>query len=355
MHHHTVFLYIALIFFACSCGSSGPQPSTKGEWQEAELPEQQINIFHKQSDILFAGTNNGVYKKDKEELNTNWSHIGLATDTTEILDIITWSESEIMIAVGYEEYYSANKVLYKTDDGGNSWISYNDHFTGPNISNFLRRIAKNPNSPDIIFALGGLPVARSTDRGLNWKAVYKNWQLTAFGEVLKIDPQNPEIIWAGGQTNIFTPRLVKSTNGGTSWEELEVIQNAETRVFDIIIKRSNSNQVLAGLAGSITAANVIRKSTDSGQSWQTVMEDISARTLVHSARKPTTVYASGRNSNGTLFFAASGDFGNSWERVQWDDSPTGVQVNDMVSVMEDGQEVLYFGTNKGIYSYRFEE
>jgi hypothetical protein len=30
-----------------------------------------------------------------------------------------------------------------------------------------------------------------------------------------------------------------------------------------------------------------------------------------------------------------------------------IKVNDMISVMQNCHEVLYFGTNKGIYSYTF--
>ncbi|MDZ7704111.1 MAG: hypothetical protein U5L04_06465 [Trueperaceae bacterium] len=51
----------------------------------------------------------------------------------------------------------------------------------------------------------------------------------------------------------------------------------------------------------------------------------------------------------------SSDFGESWQTVEYEDGPTGIRVNDMVSLEVNGREVLYFGTNQGVYSYWFED
>lgn len=99
----------------------------------------------------------------------------------------------------------------------------------------------------------------------------------------------------------------------------------------------------------------IRKSTNNGETWSTVFDEAGILTLAHSTRNPETVYASGINSQGRLFFNASGDFGDTWQTVEFEDSPDQIHVNDMVSLNEDGAEVLYFATNKGVYSYTFEE
>lgn len=41
--------------------------------------------------------------------------------------------------------------------------------------------------------------------------------------------------------------------------------------------------------------------------------------------------------------------------IEWENSPAGVEVNDMATVMVDGREVLYLGTNNGVFTYRFEK
>jgi photosystem II stability/assembly factor-like uncharacterized protein len=349
-----VFGTVLLILTGCSGTGTDPNHPLSGEWNSSELSNR-VNIVYPADDILLIGSSSGIYEKELTSTNKQWMNLGLATDSSEVVDIISWNKEEIMVAISYREYHTDNEVIFKTEDGGENWISYNDQFIGEHINNYLRRLTYFKDSPDKILALGGLPIAISIDRGLSWEPIYKTWKLTAFGEVIKIDPHNSDILWAGGETNIFTPHLVKSTDGGNSWERIDVIQNVETRVYDLIINANISDHILVGLGGSITTANVIRKSTDGGETWETVLEGINTRTFAHSAGNPGWVYASGRNATGNLFFVASGDFGESWETVEWEDSPAGVQINDMVSVIEGGREVLYFGTNKGVFSYSFEE
>ncbi|MBN2730820.1 MAG: hypothetical protein JXR26_00190 [Balneolaceae bacterium] len=99
-------------------------------------------------------------------------------------------------------------------------------------------------------------------------------------------------------------------------------------------------------------ANVVRKSTDG---WQTVLEGYSIRTLAHNARGQGRDYASGINEARTPFFAASTNFSDDWEIVEMENAAEALFINDMISVMEDGTEVLYFGTMKEVYKYTFEE
>lgn len=119
----------------------------------------------------------------------------------------------------------------------------------------------------------------------------------------------------------------------------------------VIINQKNAKYLLIGLSGSFMEANVIRKSTDSGETWDTVLEGNGIYTFTQSALDPEIVYASGRNQEGHLFFLASNNFGDTWQTLEHPESPSNIYVNDMVSIMEDNQEVIYLGTNKGLYSF----
>lgn len=341
--------FFTIILFSVTCCVTHNNINLGGTFSPDGLETTNVNNFHHRDGFLFAGTNRGVFKQNLSK-DPEWSSIGLDTDSTEVIDIIAWDDQEIMAAIQYEEYHPENKVIYKTNNSGNNWISYNEYFTDKNINNFLRRLTFDINSPDEIFALGGLPIARSTDRGRNWQTVFETWQLAGFGEFLKINPQNPNIIWSGGATNIFSPHLIKSEDGGQTWTRLnkKISTGSNGTCYDAIVAADNSEKVLIALYG-------IMRSKDGGENWEQVFSQAGIRTFTHSARNPETVYASGRNANSTLFFAASRDFGDSWKIVEWQDSPAGVQINDMVSVMADGQEVLYFATNKGVYSYTFDK
>jgi len=324
-----------------------------GTFAKSNLDSGNIFVFCKRNTVLFAGTDKGVFKNNFASNSNNWLYIGLGTDSTRVVDIIAWSEQEMMVARRFDKYSAHNKVLLKTNNGGKNWTKFGNGFEGEGINKFVTHIALSSDKPDRIFAMGGLPIARSTDRGQSWKAVYKTWKLAAFGEFLKIDRKHPNIIWAGGGTNIFTTRLVKSTDGGDTWQSLSLSPydngTVNGTVYDLIINASNSDHVIAGL-------NIgLHKSNDGGQTWSAVFSKANIYTLTHSARDPGIIYASGQNADGTLFFAASQDFGDHWQTVTMPGSPNRIYVNDMVSVMQDGHEVLYLGTNKGVYSYTFEK
>ncbi|MEX0660899.1 MAG: hypothetical protein WEA58_06595 [Balneolaceae bacterium] len=146
--------------------------------------------------------------------------------------------------------------------------------------------------------------------------------------------------------------MLYRSNNGETWERITILGNeegtVEATVYDVTISSQNPEHVLAGLG-------IIRKSTNNGETWTTVYNEAGIYTFTRSAGNPEVVYGSGENANGRLVFVASNDFGDTWEMVEFEENvSTGLRVNDMVSVLQDGEEVLYFATNKGLYSYRFE-
>jgi hypothetical protein len=265
-----------------------------------------------------------------------------------ILDFVVWNNQKLLVGTGIDSPQDTS--IYLTSDTGKSWQPYQNGFGTDEQNNHLFVVERHPDKPNKLYGRGDFNVAVSSDSGQSWKNIYGSWDGFGDGQFLVIDASNP--IWAGGTTANFQPHLFTSKDNGVSWKNLS-IPGPEATAHDLVLNQSNN--LLLGLAGSFSQANVIRKSTDGGTTWKIVLEGIGTRTLTHSARDSEIVYASGRNADGSLFFAASGDFGESWQTIAWDDSPDGVQVNDMVSVMENGQEVLYLGTNKGVYSYTFEE
>src|SRR5699024_4684956 len=157
-----------------------------------------------------------------------------------------------------------------------------------------------------------------------------------------------------GSDAIFLPSLGKLDDCGNTWESITALENVEATVYDVAVHPVDANIILVGFSGGVRPANIVRKSIDGGNTWQTVLKDIGVRTFAHSARNPQIIYVSGRSATSTLFFAVSRDFGDSWERIKLKDETTGIWVNDMISVIQNGHEVLYFGTNKGVFSYTIE-
>src|SRR5262249_48606846 len=137
-------------------------------------------------------------------------------------------------AVGNPNGSAANGV-YETLDGAANWSASGNFPTGaidPQIGRIT--LAISGSSPATLFA-------SIAQRGANafFKAIYKTtdggatWtQLPGvpsymgpygdYNTTLAIDPSNPNVVYAGGQTSI-----IRTTNGGSSWSFIDVGVHAD--------------------------------------------------------------------------------------------------------------------------------
>lgn len=344
--------YIIIIVILSGCGSEQPTVpplETEGTWQQ-EIAGVEAHSVVSGEGIVLAGTDDGAYRKEIATPQGEWTNIGLKTDSTWIADFAIWSQDELVAVVRYEDFDPANHMLFKSMNGGTSWTP--DYSTElPSADRFsVQAIELNPKNPDEVFVYRAI-VLKSADRGETWEPIFSEGSAAIF---LNVSDFHADQIWAGGETATLRPYIASSVNGGESWNLLNNRINFHTdaRAFDAILSPQDSKKVMVGLGGAVDPANVIRKTTDGGETWQTVL-DISGRTFTHGARHPEIVYASGRHKDGLLFFAATNDFGESWEQVIYEDVTPGITINDLVAVESGGQEILYLATDRGLYSYTF--
>lgn len=333
-----IFL-LAIGLISCNT-STDPLPSD--HWQEAGLEKMSVsklNLFKKN---IYAATGEGLYRK--EITDTSWTSLGLRQK--EVLDVVFLPGEKLLVAVHVSSFSGGGPSLFLSSDNGQSWQPYMNDYGGNTDVTKIVELEATSKPSDTLYAGTGVLLARSFNAGKNWQLLGERWDLWG-GQLnfLATDPYHERHLWFGGHDAFFLPFLARSTDNGNSWKNIDVGNTA----WDIWVFPNNPDNIL------ITTDGGIRRSTDGGENWQQVFSEAGIRTFVHSARNPEVVYASGESPNGTLFFAASRNFGDSWKTILWEEGPTGVTVNDMVSVMENGNEVLYFGTNKGVYSYRFEE
>ena len=333
---------------SCVTDSDSSQPITfDGSWETNGLNRTTINNLSTSEGFTYTATDSGLYRRKTEDTNS-WNSLSL--QQKDVLDIVFLPNNKWLAALRIEDFSEGIPSLYLSSNQGENWQSYMNNYGGENGKyTWVGAIATASKHSDTVFArVSGTTVAQTLNGGKTWKPVNGQWNYWGGSAVLmKADPYHKNRVWAGGANAFSLPYLLKSEDSGDTWNQLPILENTEAIVYDIATHPAKASTVLAGLG-------IIRKSTDGGQSWSTVNNEFGTLTFTHSARNPEVVYASGRNTDGTLFFAASQNFGDSWEIVEMSDSPAGVQVNDMVSVMEDGQEVLYLGTNNGVFSYRFE-
>ncbi len=331
--------------FSCSTDSqSTKQLNVEGSFGEPSLPEQEIFEIKANDETLYAGTDNNLYLKSEKE--SAWQPLGLPAG--KVRTFVVLSEQELLASVNFNNGDSS--TIARTNDGGKSWNPFRNGYGG-NLQVIPFSMDAEKKNPAVLFARSSpfMYVARSINGGANWENLIGTWNNPNLGAgiFVKIDSNNPQNVWAGGANAFFQPSLFKSENGGDDWKGLTVLKNTEATIHDLLINPNSSDQAIIGLGG-------ILKTTDNGESWEAAFNEAAIYTLTHSARDPEVVYGSGVNALRQLFFIASNDFGDSWQTVEFEGGPTQIQVNDMISVMQNGKEVLYFGTNKGLYSFTFE-
>lgn len=118
------------------------------------------------------------------------------------------------------------------------------------------QIAFDPINPDIIYAVNGIEVYKSTDKGLTWNV--KSDGLTGFGLFsFTVDPVNSQILYL-----VNTGNVLKSVDGGDHWSVINTNLKA-SYINTIDVDPQNPSVIYAG-----TPINGVFKSVDAGQSWQ---------------------------------------------------------------------------------------
>ncbi|MCC5914911.1 MAG: hypothetical protein JJU46_11090 [Balneolaceae bacterium] len=347
------FLIFLLAFIIAGCSTdSGDSPSlfASGEFLNLEFTEQEVYKVEVKDNTLFAGTSDGFMVFDLE----NGVQTGHHKPESRVRTFLIIEDDFWLISTAYLGGTQDNAIL-KSEDQGETWRDFSNGY-----AEGWERDPLTPNTMDyhtdseqpVIFArtLPALFVARSTDGGASWENVQGDWSNPGVGasRFIKIDRNNSENIWAGGSGSQFNSYMIKSTNGGDDWEFVESFSESSSTIYNMTIRHGHSSHLLAGISGGIL------KSTNMGTDWQTVYTGINATTLQKSQRNPDVIFASGQNSSGTLFFLTSNDFGDTWTEQDYGEGPAELYINDLASVVQDGEEVLYFATNSGIFSFGLE-
>lgn len=178
--------------------------------------------------------------------------------------------------------------FFRSLNGGASWeLQGFDEILDNNMS----MITINPLNTNIIFlgTVGDNHIYKSTNFGVNWESVWMNY----YGSPMEIviDYQNPNIIYATQSYNTLeTPGIIKSVNGGLTWEPIIEGINGIS-VYSIIIHPTQSGILYAG-----TNYAGIYKTLNAGESWFPINRNlpygITIRTLA-------------LNTTGTRIYSAS--------------------------------------------------
>jgi photosystem II stability/assembly factor-like uncharacterized protein len=167
---------------------------------------------------VFRSTDGGETWQKVLYRDENTGAVDLAFDPAnpDVVYAVLWAARQAPWENGWT--LPANNGLYKSTDGGTTWVKVGAGL--PSAENGLGRIgiATSLSEPNRLYAIVGATrgqgVYRSDDRGLNWRLVNSDGRVSGrdgdFNEV-RVDPRNADVVYSA---NVVT---WKSTDGGRTF------------------------------------------------------------------------------------------------------------------------------------------
>ena len=173
-------------------------------------------------------------------------------------------------------------------------------------------------------------------------------------EVIRINPFNPNTIWAG-----TTEGTYRSYDAGLSWQQV----NSTIMVTDLMINPSDTNMVWIACGNSGSADKGIYRTTNNGAGWNQltsgVPSDFNGKILleIYNA-SPSTIFASvgmGSDNGAGTYLLKSTNYGDNWTTLStldyadyqgWYSHFVGINQNDPNKMIVGGID-LYKSTNGG--------
>jgi photosystem II stability/assembly factor-like uncharacterized protein len=225
------------------------------------------------------GYGDGVYKST--DGGDSWEHVGLK-DSEHIGEILVDPrDSDVVYVAAQGPLWrtGGERGLYKTTDGGKTWIRilHIDDDTG------INEVHMDPRDPDVLYAsayqrrrhqwvlLDGGPgsgVHKSTDGGATWTELESGLPKVDMGRIgMAISPVDPDVIYAVVEAQDDKGGLFRTTDAGASWEKRSDYNASSPQYYHELI----ADPVDVDKFYSIDT--FLRVSTDGGKSLERVPID----------------------------------------------------------------------------------
>jgi photosystem II stability/assembly factor-like uncharacterized protein len=174
--------------------------------------------------------------------------------------------------------------VFKSINAGQSWAPVTDKYFGGTIG----AIAVAPSAPDVVYVGGGeYPIRgnvshgdgvwKTTDGGKTWVSLGLR-DTRQIGDIV-VNPTNPDIVYVGALGHVWAPNaergVYRSKDGGRTWQKI-LFRNDSTGVVDLVMDPNNPNVLYAGfwqagrtpwLLSSGGNGSGLWKTTDGGDNW----------------------------------------------------------------------------------------
>lgn len=233
-------------------------------------------------------------------------------------------------------YAAAGAKLYRSSDSGDTWLT----FAPP--PNAIQHIAVDPANSATVYVVGQNQVYRSDDSGATWKSVSAGLSISLASWTLRIDPQDPSMLYIGGRCSRYTQPLdggvFKSANRGETWVRLNPAVNC---VDALSLDPAAPRRLFAA-----TSFGEQFRTDDAGWKWQQVPRGLPVFDVVADPLDPSRHYGLGPGPAGSLNFLVSINAGATWSPVPAEGLPPGGQ---QLAFDPATRRLFLLGQSSGLY------
>ncbi len=305
-----------LIYFGAEASGLYRKEAGDAHWENLTrgmAPSAQVRaiaIHPENQDVIFAGTQRGVYRsKDRGD---NWERMNM-TEGRVVWSLKFQPNNPQVMFLGTE-----GSEVFKSEDAGENW-NYMATISNPDSVQmaFATRIlglAIESNSPDHMYAaleVGG--AARSSDGGKSWQIVNRNFD----GDVDLMDLHGVAVGSADSSAVFISNRVGvwRTRDRGDNWENLGFERFSDIKYSRGIQAAPNDANTLYACVGMNFGSEEggVLRTTDLGETWQRFDKGISPKSTTFgvaiNAQAPEQVYFCSRR--GQVF--GTHDGGDSWQ------------------------------------------
>ncbi len=138
--------------------------------------------------------------------------------------------------------------LQVSNDGGKNWTNIARNVSGLAANSPVSHVELSRTSPQVAYVAFDRHmlddfrplIFKTTDGGGNWKNISGNLPAKAYVLVVREDPKNPNLLYAGTELGLFV-----SYTGGGEWQRLNLKNLPHVAVHDIMVHPRDNDLILA--------------------------------------------------------------------------------------------------------------
>lgn len=349
---------VLFVLMMSGCGEEGGSPATPPPYEEPEWTSLgfeshwTVELELAWPYLYACAADEGLFRANLQEADASWDYVGLADTSLSrfpfghytnrgVQDVVVLDGGALLAALHSGIRFFPG-VWVSTDDG-ESWRRSDEGIADPGneFAGTMINVVRSPCEDSTVYAIG-YATYESRDNGATWDLI---WGVPESGGIwyhdFEIHPNGCTVMWQGGESALFQPALEKSTDGGNTWEYVELfrIVPCDNAVYDVAIDPFDSRVVYLGMQGAVI------KTVDGGDTWISPL-------FVSRGGSFVRAVALDDKRQGHLFVGAG-----KWVYESWDGGETmveleGPSLGTIKDFEYDGEKkMLYVGTLSGVYSY----